>query len=63
MVYYDPQDLGWRPFVKSWMQTVGGKFKQETQVYLMDHLPFKKHLKNEDHIFIFIPTNTLSDLV
>ena len=32
MVYYDPQDLGWRPFVKSWMQTVGGKFKQETQV-------------------------------
>ena len=32
MVYYDPEDLGWRPFVKSWMQTVGGKFKQETQV-------------------------------
>jgi len=32
MVYYDPQDLGWRPFVKSWMQRVGDKFKEETQV-------------------------------
>lgn len=34
MVYYDPQDLGWRPYLKSWMQKVGDKFKQETQVEL-----------------------------
>ena len=34
MVYYDPLDLGWKPYVKSWMQRVGHKFKQETQVLL-----------------------------
>ena len=32
MVYYDPGNLGWRPYVRSWMQRVGDKFKQETQV-------------------------------
>ena len=26
--------LGWRPYVKSWMQRVGGKFKEE----VMEHL-------------------------
>lgn len=32
MVYYDPTNLAWKPYVKSWMQRVGDKFKAETQV-------------------------------
>ena len=32
MVYYDPGDLGWRPFVQSWMQKIGDRYKEETQV-------------------------------
>lgn len=36
MVYYDPTDLGWKPYVKSWMQRVGDKFKAETQVTIRE---------------------------
>lgn len=32
MVYVDPGQLGWKPYVTSWLQRVGGKFKPETQV-------------------------------
>ena len=36
MVYYDPTNLGWKPYVKSWMQRVGEKFKAETQVTIRE---------------------------
>ena len=32
MVYVDPGQLGWKPYVTSWMQRVAGKLKQDTQV-------------------------------
>ena len=32
MVYMDPNELGWRPYVKSWMQKTCTKMKDETQV-------------------------------
>ena len=32
MVYMDPYELGWRPYVKSWMQKTCTKMKDETQV-------------------------------
>ncbi len=35
MVYYDVGDLGWRPYVKSWMQRVGQKYKEETRVRIL----------------------------
>ena len=34
MVYYDPVNLGWKPYLQSWMQRIGGKFKPEVQVSL-----------------------------
>jgi len=33
MVYMDPSELGWRPYVKSWMQKTCTKMKDETQVW------------------------------
>lgn len=32
MVYMDPYELGWRPYVKSWMQRTCTKMKDETKV-------------------------------
>ena len=32
MVYVDPGQLGWKPYVTSWLQRVGGKLKQDAQV-------------------------------
>ena len=32
MVYMDPNELGWRPYVKSWMQRTCTKMKDETKV-------------------------------
>ena len=32
MVYYDPMNLGWKPYVKSWIQKMCSKLKQEFQV-------------------------------
>ncbi|EDO31800.1 predicted protein [Nematostella vectensis] len=34
MVYMDPNELGWRPFVRSWMQKHSDKMKEETREYL-----------------------------
>ncbi|XP_020606446.1 dynein heavy chain 6, axonemal-like [Orbicella faveolata] len=36
MVYMDPNELGWRPYVKSWMQRTCTKIKDETKEYLMN---------------------------
>lgn len=36
MVYMDPYELGWRPYVKSWMQRTCTKMKDETKEYLMN---------------------------
>ncbi|KAJ7381904.1 Dynein heavy chain 6, axonemal [Desmophyllum pertusum] len=36
MVYMDPTELGWRPYVKSWMQRTCTKMKDETKEYLMN---------------------------
>lgn len=33
MVYMDPNELGWRPYVKSWMQRTCTKIKDETKVF------------------------------
>ena len=33
MVYMDPNELGWRPYVKSWMQRTCSKMKDETKVF------------------------------
>lgn len=33
MVYMDPNELGWRPYVKSWMQRTCTKMKDETKVF------------------------------
>ena len=35
MVYMDPSELGWRPYVKSWMQRTCKKMKEETQVFFL----------------------------
>ncbi|XP_047126546.1 dynein axonemal heavy chain 6 isoform X3 [Hydra vulgaris] len=35
MVYYDPMNLGWRPYVKSWLKRVSSHLKQEFQDYIM----------------------------
>ena len=32
MVYVDPGQLGWKPYVTSWLQRVGGKLKEDAQV-------------------------------
>lgn len=32
MVYVDPGQLGWKPYVTSWLQRVGAKLKQDAQV-------------------------------
>ncbi|XP_028414460.1 dynein heavy chain 6, axonemal-like [Dendronephthya gigantea] len=34
MVYVDPGQLGWKPYVTSWLQRVGEKLKQDAQEYL-----------------------------
>ncbi|KAK3733193.1 hypothetical protein QZH41_008554, partial [Actinostola sp. cb2023] len=34
MVYMDPKELGWRCYVKSWMERTCGKMKEETKEYL-----------------------------
>ena len=34
MVYMDPNELGWRPYVKSWMQRTCTKMKDETKVFI-----------------------------
>ncbi len=44
MVYVDPEELGWQPYVKTWMSTVGSKFPQETQEYLS--LLFEKYIED-----------------
>ncbi|CAB4045627.1 Dynein heavy chain 6, axonemal, partial [Paramuricea clavata] len=31
MVYVDPGQLGWKPYVTSWLQRVGGKLKEDAQ--------------------------------
>ncbi len=36
MVYLDPEELKWIPYVKTWMATKAKKFKEETKEYLMD---------------------------
>ncbi|XP_019622649.1 PREDICTED: dynein heavy chain 6, axonemal-like [Branchiostoma belcheri] len=36
MVYVDPDELRWRPYVQKWMAERGSKFKEETQAYIME---------------------------
>ena len=36
MVYIDADDLRWMPYVKTWMERVGGRFTPETRDYLMN---------------------------
>lgn len=36
MVYCDPEELKWMPYVQTWMATQGGRFKQETKEYILD---------------------------
>lgn len=37
MVYIDPGDLGWRPYVKTWLTTnMVDKLKEETRNYVLD---------------------------
>jgi dynein heavy chain len=44
MVYMDPKDLGWRCYVKSWMEKSCGKMKEETRVRMISlTLPFESN--------------------
>lgn len=36
MVYIDSKELGWLPYVQTWMTEKGGKFKTETKEYIME---------------------------
>jgi dynein heavy chain len=36
MVYIDPEELKWFPYVKTWMQRKGGKMQVETQDFILD---------------------------
>ncbi|CAD5112359.1 DgyrCDS1592 [Dimorphilus gyrociliatus] len=36
MVYIDSKELGWLPYVQTWMTEKGKKFKQETREYIME---------------------------
>ena len=36
MVYVDPSELGWRPYVCKWMNTKMRRLKEETYLFLMD---------------------------
>ena len=36
MVYVDPNELGWRPYVTKWMKEKMEKIKEETRHYIMD---------------------------
>ena len=44
MVYYDPDDLGWKPYVQSWMQKVGHRYKEETRVSELHDTSFNMNL-------------------
>ena len=36
MVYCDPEELRWMPYVQTWMATHGKRFKEETREYILD---------------------------
>ena len=36
MVYVDPSELGWRPFVTKWMKERMTTLKEETRNFIMD---------------------------
>ena len=35
MVYVDPGEIRWLPFVKTWLQNFPSKMKEETKAYLL----------------------------
>ncbi|XP_074661680.1 dynein axonemal heavy chain 6-like [Tubulanus polymorphus] len=36
MVYVDPNELKWMPYVQTWLATISSKFKEETIEYIME---------------------------
>ncbi|KAL5020432.1 hypothetical protein ScPMuIL_003324 [Solemya velum] len=44
MVYIDPDDLKWLPFVETWMISWSNKLKEETRTYLLDL--FKRYVED-----------------
>ena len=36
MVYVDPHELKWKPYVQTWMAEKGGRLKEETREYIME---------------------------
>ena len=36
MVYIDPAELGWSPYVRTWMKEHGSKLKEETRDYILE---------------------------
>jgi len=36
MVYLDPEELKWMPYVQTWMATEGTKFKEETRTFVLE---------------------------
>ena len=44
MVYVDPDDLKWMPYVKTWMKESMGRLTDETKEYLLDI--FERYVEN-----------------
>ena len=44
MVYVDPEELKWMPYVRTWMQTNGKRFQDETKEFILEL--FSRYVEN-----------------
>lgn len=44
MVFVDPEEVKWMPFVQTWLESWSNKMKEETREYLLEI--FKKYVED-----------------